>query len=459
MKCIYCKQEIRHPRKEHIIPYALGGRYSSKKIICKDCNEQLGYEVDAKLINWIPFVWARNLFLLTGESGDVPRFEVRDTEGRLYIAEPEWRLRPKDEPPTIIYEIISDQEAKRRFTVRAHSVEAAWRQAEKVKKQFVHHLRRKGRKVHEMDVKTQTHEIRKSIIRPLSFRPSVADFGFDEHYRAIAKIAFEYLATKLESEEILAPEFNVIREFISNGTLRSDDYRKLFLADYRNIYTVCQPQEHWFHRVSVYCNRNTRNVIGLVELFSYVRVAVVLSWQYEGRTQGHYLIEYPLEKRWEEKSLESFEPILTEMVTQINQEQFAENQEVFQERVQMFVAELEDHHTQQHMREVFNEYFSEPLLLTIDDLIILIPKLVSYYAYRSNLVALKRLVGKDATHFLKALLQVQAEKTGITIADNAEQGNHLELIQKMACLQMFIEFLLTRIHQKIQARQFSSFSA
>lgn len=451
LKCIYCKQEIWHPTKEHIIPYALGGRYSSNDIVCRSCNEQLGHKVDSVLISWVPFVWARNLFSLKGQSGDIPCFEVEDTEGRAYIAEPGWRLRPKiDKPLRIIHEIITDRGVTRKIIIMAPDEDTALRKASQAKKAWLHHLRRQGHRVRESDVKTWLGEVKRNIIRPFGFKPQCADFGIqDEHYRAIAKIAFEYVATKLAREEIVAPEFDVIREFILCGTLKSDDYWKLFLADYRDIYTVWESQKPspFFHRVTIYCNKDTKNVIGLVELFGRVRVAIVLSWQYEGRTMAHCLIEYPpmeAEARYEEHDLKQFDPILTEMIAQLSQEQFDKTKQDFQYHIQLLSEELEDYHTRSHMREVLNEYFAEPLLLAISDLSVLIPRLVSYYAYRSNLAALKRLMEKDATHFLQAIVQVQAEKTGTPVIYTSE---YVELIRKAACLQILVELLTVRIHQ------------
>lgn len=448
MKCIYCESEIRQPNKEEIIPYALGGRYGGQEIICQKCNGHLGHEVDAMLVGWIPFVYARNLFCLEGHSsGDIPRFRVEDQEGRIYIAEPGWRLRPRDEPPRIITEMTTSRGMTRQFAITAPNEAEGWKQVRKMQRGWLRHLRKQGYEIRESDITTRVVERRYHIIRPPAFKPQAADFGTDGHYRAVAKIAFEYLATKLPREEILAREFHVIRRFILEGKLDTEDYRKLWLADYRDIYTVCQPEEHWFHRVSIYCNRETHNVIGLVELFDCLRVAVVLSWQYEGMTQGYCLIEYPLEKYRKEKKLECFNPILTEMITQIDQDQLANNKKDFQERLQRFAAELEDYHTQQHMREIFSEYFSEPLLLTIDDLNVLIPKLISYYAYRSNFAALKRLAEKDACYFLRSVLQVRAEKTNTVIEEISQVEGYIKLVQKMSYLQSLIELLVNRCSQ------------
>jgi hypothetical protein len=441
MKCIYCKQEIRRPSREHIIPYALGGRYTNKKIVCKDCNGRLGHDVDDILIGWTPFVMTRSLLHLEGHGGDIPRFEIEDKEGRVYIAEPGWRLRPKDKLTRIV-DTVNDQKAILQISTTVADEAEGWKDLQRNKKSFMRKLRKQGHRIRETDIKTRV-DMKPQTIRPFGFKHQDVSFGDkDEHYRAIAKIAFNYLATKLAPEEILAPEFDVIREFIRYGTLKSDDHRKLFLADYRDIYTVCssQAQVPFFHRVTVYCNRATSNVIGLVELFGRVRIAVVLSWQYEGITRGHCLIEYLQGTRQsEDRKLEHFEPILTQMITKISEEELAKGKQDFQKNVQMLATELEDYHTGLHISEVLNDF---PELLQLGELRTLIPKLVSYYTSRSNYAALKRLIEKDADHLLDVIVSLQAEKTRVP---NLARSEYIELIRKTACIQMLIECLTARI--------------
>lgn len=190
MKCIYCKEEIRHPSWEEIIPYSLGGRCRNRQIVCKACNDTLGHEVDAALAGWLPFVWARNLFSLEGHKGDIPHFEVRDSQGRTYIAGPGWRLRPKDEPLDIIYEAQGT-----RIQIRASSETTAWQQIERIRQSLIRRYRKQG--VPHPKVQLEIRSVQHGIVRDLRFEPSELSFGNDEEWRAIAKIAFEYLATKL----------------------------------------------------------------------------------------------------------------------------------------------------------------------------------------------------------------------------------------------------------------------
>lgn len=77
---------------------------------------------------------------------------------------------------------------------------------------------------------------------------------------------------------------------------------------------------------------------------------------------------------------------------------------------------------------------------------ILIPKAISYYTYRSNYAALSSLIEKDAPHFLEAIFQVQAEKPGMPSSSLTSVDNWLELVQSIACVQMLVEVLTSRIY-------------
>lgn len=49
--CYICGKELTksNESEEHIIPNAIGGKLKSNKLICKDCNNKIGYKSDSKL--------------------------------------------------------------------------------------------------------------------------------------------------------------------------------------------------------------------------------------------------------------------------------------------------------------------------------------------------------------------------------------------------------------------------
>lgn len=116
----------------------------------------LGHQIDDVLVAWTPFVWARNLLLLQGHDGYIPRFEVEDEQGGAYIAEPGWRLRPKDKPPRIVLKAGSA-----RIQLMVATEAEGWKQVERTKRAFVRHLRKQG--VRNPVVKTRIVEMERNI--------------------------------------------------------------------------------------------------------------------------------------------------------------------------------------------------------------------------------------------------------------------------------------------------------
>ena len=94
MQCIYCGSG-QQPSKEDVIPYAIGGRFSSSKIICRNCNSYFGREVDCHITNWHLSLIARDWFDLEGHGGGVPSYEVETKDGYVLTVGRKGDLRPK----------------------------------------------------------------------------------------------------------------------------------------------------------------------------------------------------------------------------------------------------------------------------------------------------------------------------------------------------------------------------
>lgn len=56
-KCYLCGRELKDSNlsDEHIVLNAIGGRLHSKKLICKDCNSEMGNKADSKLAEDLSF--------------------------------------------------------------------------------------------------------------------------------------------------------------------------------------------------------------------------------------------------------------------------------------------------------------------------------------------------------------------------------------------------------------------
>jgi len=69
--CIICRSVKEQFNREHVIPYAVGGKLVIDKV-CKDCNNLLGTEIDCHLTN-LPFIEMKRFELgVEGRTGYIP---------------------------------------------------------------------------------------------------------------------------------------------------------------------------------------------------------------------------------------------------------------------------------------------------------------------------------------------------------------------------------------------------
>lgn len=83
--CYICKRilTIEIQSIEHIIPNSLGGKLKSKKLLCIECNKNLGEEIDAELGSQLnPFM---NLFMLDRERGKYSPIKGSTEDGEEFI--------------------------------------------------------------------------------------------------------------------------------------------------------------------------------------------------------------------------------------------------------------------------------------------------------------------------------------------------------------------------------------
>lgn len=448
MKCLSCENEIIEQSREDIIQYSLGGRYNSRSLLCKPCNDTLGNQIDDVLVDWLRFKNVRNVLMLRGHSGSVPEIEVSDEQGNKYIAREGGKLFSKHEPPRyqrygrgVCAAFSVDAEADLDHIVNGIGTTLT----RQVLREAANQSQQLSRSI--PSPKVQPISKQHVIKRPASFELQPDPWGKDEHYRAVAKIAFEYLATKLPRADILGSQFRPIRDFIYRG--QRGNHEELWFLDYRDIYTVCEPRSQpFFHRVTVYCNGVTSNIIGLVELFGHVRIAVVLSWQYEGRKQGYSLIEYPLEQRHEDRIdehvLPDFSPILTQMITKPSLEDIDQSDADFQQHMKLLDHEVYDHHTRAHIDQVLADFLTKHYSDSFDDIDTLIMKATSYYALKCNNADRDRLIDKDTTYFLDALLRLRADRFGPLTPTSVERAEWIERIQRTWYVQRIVEALASR---------------
>lgn len=287
MQCLYCKKEIKKGNAsiEDIIPDSLtkGKRLRSSEIDCTTCNGELGREVDVAVTDWLPCKLARCVLRLAGKKGALPKVDFASPDGARITLDSE--LNPVVKKSSTR---ISEDESSASYKVIAESYEEGQREADKII----------GTKTKRVEKTQELGSVRSEVkTTRRKYDPYLVNMGeaYDARLlsRAVAKIAFEYLATKLPRDVMLAGQFDEMRHFIRYGKI-SQSAMPCLASDTR---LPMSTQDPFFHRVTCFCSSESGHAWGLVELFGHLRWFVLLSTSYHGPDIGcTILLHSPLDK-------------------------------------------------------------------------------------------------------------------------------------------------------------------
>jgi hypothetical protein len=285
--CIYCGPG-KVASKEDVIPRAIGGRFSSSDIICRNCNSKFGSFVDHLITDWMPILKARHIFDLEGYSGTIAGYEVVTQDGQNLVVDRYERLRPKRAAP-----VKHEQGDSFEFITSAPSEEEALRAVDQY---IARKTAEKGRPplILEKNVKRIIH-------REWSDASSNVVYSLEEQGRAIAKMAFHYLATQLDRRFLQTRDFDAIRRFVQTGQLGKH------ASLCQHALTGTGPKFEAAdigHVLTLRCCHELRSAICDVTLFGALSWSVVLSWTYEGPDLYRRLTCAPLEKRYIETEID-----------------------------------------------------------------------------------------------------------------------------------------------------------
>ncbi len=233
MRCIYCKNNITEFNKsiEHVFPEAFGCPDSwTMDCVCRDCNNEFGRTLERYLASdSIEGLWRLQKI---GSKSKKPVRQTRITiripdEDRygnfkgvilyadfaqmdsLYLPAQILTFSSSDEKKSILIEKMSDEEIKNvtgRFILFAHN--------EKEYKQAVERLKQLGKKFEEDDINrlpiTAINNDGKLEVETEGIMDAVI-------FRAIAKLAFNYLAKVKGADYVLDQKFDLIRDYIKTG--------------------------------------------------------------------------------------------------------------------------------------------------------------------------------------------------------------------------------------------------
>jgi len=252
--CCFICQEPLELTLEHIIPQAIGGRLKAK-LYCKVCNGTLGHELDDEISK--QFGWVGTLLNIKRERGEPQPYEVTD-------------LSSGD---TLVYD---GKDLKR-------------------KKPIVIIKSKDGKKLDSADITARSEKELKEICASIQKRyelsgemntfldakpgPTNAELEItidnDILRRAISKIAYGFLCTKVQANIVLSSDFDSIRDYITNGkgpNLACANYvDTVFMTD--NVRPL--------HKIHIALNRTDKIVIGFVSIFGVYRFTVLLAENFE----------------------------------------------------------------------------------------------------------------------------------------------------------------------------------
>lgn len=121
MLCILCQNQIPEKNKpEHILLNALGGRMTTRTVLCPTCNHEMGKGPDSDLAESTAFL--RNICRFkAGDGGDAPQMRGLEADGERFDLKPGMQpkmrvqkpmdVRIDDDHIEIRIESYSDEEA------------------------------------------------------------------------------------------------------------------------------------------------------------------------------------------------------------------------------------------------------------------------------------------------------------------------------------------------------------
>ena len=439
MDCIYCGPD-KEPSREDVIPYALGGRYSSSNIICKECNSYFGIHVDRHITDWQLSLIARNCFDLAGHGGTVPRYEVERQDGQILTVERKGTLRPK-------WRDVVRRENGTGFFLAAGTPtkEDAFKAIDSI-------IARKTAEIgHPPCIVEKRVEVR--LQRDWKSYESDIVYDYSKQGRAIAKMALHYLATQLERRFLLTRDFAPIMRFVRYG-------------EHGNHPRLCQPaiplemestdKPSIRHSLTLRCSRELRSAVCDVELFGSLRWMVVLSYSYEGPDLFRRLVVYPLAKTFEESELQDCTPLPAKLVLNVAHDELESRYDRLEYAVHSLVDWLNHRCFCQYTSEALPQaiaHASSEIPLSESGLDAWLAAVADRFSDVSSPVALKYFAG-EASHLAADLLSGELAKlVGEEAGIGSEEGDTLE--ERFTRL-IFIRLLVDALVLLIQRRRMES---
>lgn len=294
--CLFCPAQLGPRTKpEHILLNVLGGRKSSRKLICSDCNETFGSSVDRNVASQVAAL--RNHFQLRSGDGKLPpRLRNIDAGGEridlLGDGTPELLLPP--------------------FSIERHqdgtaTVQLNLRAEEDLDRYLPHIAAQLGVPVSSLIEQFAAGSAVRSERRPGAIHHNIS-FGGEEFIRSATKACLELWATLVGNAEVQAPVFAAAREFVARGSeafnldrtaldtrpVEADEFLK---AEFGQIYNLIYVRSDAAGRV-----------VGHFTLYNLLGWRIVLAEHGVSPDRSVGLISNPLDPRdWSDRIADTIE--------------------------------------------------------------------------------------------------------------------------------------------------------
>ena len=212
-RCIFCPNELdKYTALEHILPNALGGRKTTRKAICSDCNNKFGSSIDKSLTSQVEII--RNLLQLQSGSGKKPPMlrNIQSGENTVHFR--------NDGTPELVDKPFTEEPQDDGTTV----VSVKARSEEELRKVIPHIAAKFGLSIEE--VKDRIEASNASVIsQPIDRVHHRIVFGGEEALRSITKSCLVLWSSLVGSEELRSSAYDDAREFVITGNAHFNDSR------------------------------------------------------------------------------------------------------------------------------------------------------------------------------------------------------------------------------------------
>lgn len=203
--CLFCASQLDGQTKpEHILLNVLGGRMTSRSLICSDCNNRFGSSIDAAVANQVG-VFRSLLQLPTGDGKPPPILKRVNAGDDVINIRNDGRPELVQAPFTI--EDNADGTANVRFSLRT---------MDDLPKHMAHAAAALGKPVDHLLAGVDVESAVLGRRRPGIVQHSL-QFGGTDFLRSIAKSALELWAVRTSTDEVQSAPYAAARDFVVNG--------------------------------------------------------------------------------------------------------------------------------------------------------------------------------------------------------------------------------------------------